>query len=332
MNKKVTLRYRLSQYPDDFEEVKEEFSCKFCKDIVKWEKEDTIKKHLKSTKHQKAKFGPIQLSLEEVKSVASISHPIVLDFVNMLISADIPMQKVDKMKPFLTKYCVDGGKVPSAENIRKLHINRYFDLVYQQIKEKIKNKKLVLIYDCSTDFSGKPILNVLCKLTASNETLMLDSAFISCTKAREICDAIMLCIRKYEINIQNVDAVVSDSCNTMIKVYQILSEHHKELLHFRCIIHLLNLILEINTNNPVFEVIHKVISKFQYILNASNTRKNRYHEYLKSHSESLHCTMPKCALSRWVTWYEAAFYLKNYLDLPSFLEITIIKLSLFRIF
>ncbi len=37
----------------------------------------------------------------------------ILEFLKMMVIADIPLEKVDKMKPFLLKNWINGGAIPN---------------------------------------------------------------------------------------------------------------------------------------------------------------------------------------------------------------------------
>lgn len=111
--------------------------CRFCSHSLEFDKLDTVQSHLVSAKHVKAKAAgkitmmqaviPCDGAMKDSKSV------VILDFVRMLASADIPINKVEKMLPFIRKHCVQGGWVPKETQLRRMYVPAvcmYFFILY----------------------------------------------------------------------------------------------------------------------------------------------------------------------------------------------------------
>jgi hypothetical protein len=58
----------------------------------------------------------------------------------MCTLADIPLEKVEKMRPFLNKHCVQAGTLPKVDQLRSVYVPRLFDLHFADLKEIHKNK------------------------------------------------------------------------------------------------------------------------------------------------------------------------------------------------
>src|SRR5207245_2193059 len=54
-------------------------------------------------------------TLEEVLSVAEFKKAVVKDLVKAFVKANVPLEKVNALQPFLKKYCRKGGAIPQAE-------------------------------------------------------------------------------------------------------------------------------------------------------------------------------------------------------------------------
>ena len=97
--------------------------CFYCDHSIDYVRIDTIKDHLKSKKHCQRKAskqskavtsGPStskQVTLHSAVKSKDLREEFVLDTVSLFTHADIPLHKVEKMRPFLQKYCqqVSGG-------------------------------------------------------------------------------------------------------------------------------------------------------------------------------------------------------------------------------
>jgi len=88
--------------------------CKFCNHVVKHECKSVIEKHINSPTHLKKKrevetsAEALQTTIPNIYQVRSEKQEINLHLVEAFTKADIPLEKVDKLKPFLTNFCNNG--------------------------------------------------------------------------------------------------------------------------------------------------------------------------------------------------------------------------------
>ena len=110
---RVTAEERVRQFPDYFYADGEVLFCKFCDHSVDYVRVDTIKDHLKSKKHRQRKdlkeadtssSGRKQVTLTTLVKSKDLREEFVLDFIKMTTMVDIPLEKVERMRPFLLNY------------------------------------------------------------------------------------------------------------------------------------------------------------------------------------------------------------------------------------
>ena len=77
----------------------------------------------------------------------------------MCTLSDIPLNKIDKMRPFLLKYCKEGGSIPSVNCIKELHLPKLFACHFAALKTKLANESISIIIDETTDYRDHRILN-----------------------------------------------------------------------------------------------------------------------------------------------------------------------------
>jgi len=103
--------------------------CIHCNHTVDWVKKSSIIDHLKSTKHLKCKLNhkesKLQLTLEKSVSQMDFKHKIVMDFVEMIVSANIPLEKKDKMNDWLNKYVPHSGCIPTGNTLRQTYLPEF---------------------------------------------------------------------------------------------------------------------------------------------------------------------------------------------------------------
>ena len=112
---RVTAEERVKQFPEDLYSDDGVLFCKFCDHSVDYVRIDTIKDHMKSKKHTQRKDQKEagssatthhQVTLTSMARSRDLREEFVIDFLKMATMADIPLEKVEKMKPFLLKYLI----------------------------------------------------------------------------------------------------------------------------------------------------------------------------------------------------------------------------------
>jgi hypothetical protein len=74
--------------------------CEFCKNTaLDYTRKDKLERHLKSKKH---------ISNVEKKRKDNESELMNVALVKSFVQADIPLEKVDKLKNFFQEYCANG--------------------------------------------------------------------------------------------------------------------------------------------------------------------------------------------------------------------------------
>ena len=90
----------------------------------------------------------------------------------MLTVVDIPLEKKEKMRPFLLKYCKQAGALPQASTLRSQYIPRAFEghLLLSRVYCQESAAALVHIAADETDQS---ILNILATIRGNHTRLEL---------------------------------------------------------------------------------------------------------------------------------------------------------------
>ncbi|CAG8834478.1 19395_t:CDS:2, partial [Cetraspora pellucida] len=102
------------EYKKNFYVAGENLFCIFCKCILNYKNKFLLDQHLKTNKHRTNEYKPKE-NLQETTSqnVSNICQEeremINVDLVYALTQANIPLEKIDKLKPFLLKYCKNGS-------------------------------------------------------------------------------------------------------------------------------------------------------------------------------------------------------------------------------
>ena len=119
----------------------------------------TIKDHLKSKKHctrkeaktseagtsaKQASSGK-QLTLSTVMKSKDLREGFVLDFVKVCAVANIPLEKTEKLRPFLRKHA-QAGALPKEDQLRSIYVPRLFDTHFAALKEILKDKSVIKYY------------------------------------------------------------------------------------------------------------------------------------------------------------------------------------------
>jgi hypothetical protein len=91
--------------------------CKFCNITIDHKNKSKIDQHLNTNKHKNNKVAierrnihrpQQQTTLETFEDTISERDELNLELVKVFTAADIPLEKVDKLRPFFRKYCKNG--------------------------------------------------------------------------------------------------------------------------------------------------------------------------------------------------------------------------------
>jgi len=312
---------RAAQFPNDFDALSETvLMCKFCCHQVDWEKKDTVTGHIDTQKHKQVKFeaggkAKIQTSLESTMPLQDKKQEMILDFVQMMMEANIPIEKKDKMDAWLKKYVPNAGFIPKAEALRKVYVPKVIEKEKNKIKEKIKDQPLSIVIDSSPDRKARNVVNTIAISGISGEKFLLNTTFLDSVNNVTLFHTIDSVRQDYGIKWVNIDHLVCDSAKYNTALFKSMKTTiNPKMRLIRCWAHLLDLISDTWQDAPIFSKVHQVTAKFQSLMNKSSPRKARYIQFLMDKKASSIKCMPTIVLSRWNTWFRAVEYLYYYID------------------
>lgn len=114
----VSAHIRLSQsstYRENYILQGSVLWCRFCNIKVDHEVKSIVDKHLLTLKHENNKRNTNNSNHLIQRTIPSLTgnnlnerERINVEIIEAFTFADIPLEKVEKLKPFLTKYCKNG--------------------------------------------------------------------------------------------------------------------------------------------------------------------------------------------------------------------------------
>ncbi|CAG8615174.1 28388_t:CDS:2 [Racocetra persica] len=124
-------RAQAKEYKDVFYADSGKLFCRICKVVVEHTRKSVIDSHCKSKKHKSnlelEKTSPQktrQITITSCNKVLTEREQLNIDFINALTAADIPLEKVDKLKTFfLNKYCNQDKNQIDLENSSNISNN-----------------------------------------------------------------------------------------------------------------------------------------------------------------------------------------------------------------
>ena len=150
---RVTAKDRAKQFKEDLYDDGRVLFCKYCQHSIDYIRVDTIKDHLKSKKHISNKeaaqrkteesgagSSSRQLTLSTVLKSYDARQDFILDYIKVCTLADIPLEKTEKIKPFLQKYCAQAGALPQTDQLRSTYVPRLFEAHFSALKAILKDE------------------------------------------------------------------------------------------------------------------------------------------------------------------------------------------------
>lgn len=244
-----------------FSQKTKKLMCRFCNHAVNWENKTFITSHIRSEAHNNARRRHFasqertrQQSLETVVSALDAKKAIIFELLKAWVSADIPIEKIDKMRDFFRTYCREGGSIPSASTLRKQYLGDVFNEHLNKLKEEFANKPISIIIDETTDVRARSIVNVL--FNYQNKTKLVSVNFLDKVNNVTIGQLVLQLLIEWSIPFNSLRLFVSDSAAYMKKcVRDVLSPVMPQVVHNPCSAHILHLISEAFISNSHFDII-----------------------------------------------------------------------------
>ena len=143
-----------------------------------------------------------------------------LIFFKMCTLSDIPLHKIDKMRPFLLKYCKEDGSIPSVDYIRELHLLKSFACHFAVLKAKLANESISIITtDERTDCCDHSILNIIASIRG--ESFLINVVTRSECNHQTVSPSCIRAVTSVDIEFEKIIAFVTDSAAYCKKAYQI---------------------------------------------------------------------------------------------------------------
>ena len=214
----------------------------------------TIKDHLKSKKHISNKeaaqrkteesgagSSSRQLTLSTVLKSYDAHQDFILDYIKVCTLADIPLEKTEKIKPFLQKYCAQAGALPQTDQLRSTYVPRLFEAHFSALKAILKDQPVSITADETTDVRDHSILNVVA--TVRGQPYLINVVKMEACNNSTFSQAIIQSVTVAGIAFI---AIVSDSAAYCKKAYRdVLSVVFTKSTHVLCLAHVVNLAAEI---------------------------------------------------------------------------------------
>ena len=173
---RLTAQERAKQFSSDFYADGGVLFCCFCDHIVDFTWLDRVKDHLKSKMHTTRKEarkanskssgsdGPStsrQTTLGTVVKARELREEFIFDYLKMCTTADIPLDKTEKIRPFLNKHCKQAGALPKVPTLRTTYVPRLYDTHFTALKCLLIDEYVSITADETTDIHDHSILNVI---------------------------------------------------------------------------------------------------------------------------------------------------------------------------
>ena len=175
-----------------------------------------LNNHFKSKKHRMRKErkeaesssdvgpGPVQRTLTTISKSKDLREDFILDFLKMCTIADIPIEKTEKMMPFLRKHCKQGGALPESDCLRARYVPKLFEKHLSALKTLLSSSAMPIFItaDETTDIIDKSVLNVLASI--KGEAYLIGVEQMQACNHSTMSQAILKCLGDVGITFNQV--------------------------------------------------------------------------------------------------------------------------------
>jgi hypothetical protein len=297
----ITAKERAKQYPGVFYEDGGIMFCLFCQHSVDHIRSDTCKGHTQSKKHQTNLLKNTnlkQVTIQTATASKDLRESFVLDFDKMCSIADIPLEKTEKMRGFLTKHCKQGGAVPQVSTLRQLYVPKLFKVHIDCLKALFDQAtpSISVIADETTDDRDQSILNILAGF--GGKFYLIDVVRLDKCNHATLSQSVIKAVSDMGINYDKIVAFVSDSAAYCKKAHrEVLAPVFENSVHVLCLAHVLNLVGTIFMNWPDFGHMVTLVTMVKSAFFKKPGRKTRYLEYIKDYASDGEVKLPPIPVS-----------------------------------
>lgn len=287
----MKAQQRVVEFPNEgFSVLDGNVYCNNCNCSVSWVHKSDIVKHIQTDKHKNGKkmrtleAGPSksesisrpakrQRCMSDIVSASQKKTELIADLITIFAVADIPLQKVDAIRPFLRKHVPNGGNIPSSSQLREIHLPRLMPEIESAVSKLMKDTSSVnVILDETTDNTSRVVLDILFKIPVREkpilaQTFLFDAHVNHSLLAQSVVDT----LGKYQVPLTRgvVDSLVGDGASYIGKAYkEILQPLMPDLINVWCMSHQLNLIGEKWRDHPN----NSLMTKYLALMNSLFSR------------------------------------------------------------
>jgi hypothetical protein len=222
--------------------------CRFCDHSINFQTKNTITAHIGSKTHLRNKkekkeqqIKKRQPTIQTILNVSEIKKTVINNLVDAFVTADIPLEKIDKLQNWLRENCNEGGFIPTSVALRHDYLPKLFEDHVNQLKEYFYGKRVSIIVDETTDCRARSVVNILFSYNGVTKLVHVD--YLENVNNCTIGQLIIQILVQWGISFDLPQLVASDSAAYMKKCYRdVLKPLMPQLIHLPCLAHILNLI------------------------------------------------------------------------------------------
>lgn len=238
-------------------------------------------------------------------------YKFLYDFIFMLSVCNIPQNVVDneEFRRFWRKY-IPEWKLPTRRTLQ-VRLPTIKSTIMEHIAAELKNKKIWLTVDETTDARRNCILNILVRTLKSDEAsvpLLLSSTILQNTNAEIIAETVKNTCGKFNISVTQLSMIVTDGGSNMVKAAKLLKQSYPQLLHVTCLLHACHLVAEFI--RKCYPKVDQLIASTKKIFIKSPKRIREFKQACPGIPQP-----PQPILTRWGTWLKAVLYYERYLHI-----------------
>ena len=115
--------------------------------------------------------------------------------------ADIPLQKVDAMRPFFRKHVNNGGAIPISSQLRETHLPRLLPEIESAVGETITGvSSMNIILDETTYNTDRVVLDILFEIPNRDKPVLVQTCNLnSAIDHRSLARCVVEALGKYQI-------------------------------------------------------------------------------------------------------------------------------------
>jgi hypothetical protein len=244
---------------------------------------------------------------------------LIKEWLQTLVSSNIPIEKSDLLMPFLRKHCHNAGAIPNHQTLLSLHFPKLAADVKKLISTRFSGRRVCVEIDETPDARGRKVVNMVLHLDGIPHLVSVH--YPDTVDSLVITQIVNQQLMTLGVQYKDLVGFIADGVSYNVKSFDQLHVMYPSCVRVWCFAHILHLVGESISGHEKMELLVTWMLNARKLFHNSSAAKTRWIQFLNGKG-FVGTQMPSWSDTRWRTWFDAVEWMSERMDLfKEFLEL-----------